>query len=286
MKKSLVCIVILSCFYLVLSQQYIEPLITSPAFLWSNKKFLLGQNIQVTSVASMKDIEHVITGKPSLLSPYIAKNSPEVIFVFVEPELTTNNFMDAAGSRTAKIDGGQFVNLKNLLESSTSSLIVPYVSAAATLVPSLQRSRAIVMSPSQLKAALADKNNWEVLNNGVTDVIVVQFENSEYTTHDSLLASVDSAMQSTSYAGVLTSSSAASFDLGESFPLFASIRAASNGTGNNSNGTNANLDYWPDGIVEGLIIMIPFLFILFLGICCTFSVQSGLKFETEKLKKQ
>jgi len=39
-------------------------------------------------------------------------------------------------------------------------------------------------------------------------------------------------------------------------------------------------------IVEAVVVMIPFLFILTLGICCTCSVQSELKFDLEKRKNK
>jgi len=256
---------------------------TSPAFLWANKNFFQGQNTQVTNVVSMRDIEHIITGKPSALSQYVSSSSPEVIFVFVEPELTTITFMDAAGSRTAQVNGGSFVNLKALVETSPSSIVIPYVGADASLIPSLQtQTLATIMSATQLKTSLANKN-WDILNNGITDIIVVQFENSDYVTHDTLLAQVDKAMKATSYVGVLASAAAPVLTFEEIFPVHFALRAANNNTNTTTNSTS---DMWPDGIVSGLIIMIPFLFILFLGICCTFSVQSGLKFEVEKVKKQ
>jgi len=45
---------------------------------------------------------------------------------------------------------------------------------------------------------------------------------------------------------------------------------------------------WPDGVIEGLVVMIPFLSILLIGVCCTLQLQSDLKFDAEKniLRKQ
>jgi hypothetical protein len=43
--------------------------------------------------------------------------------------------------------------------------------------------------------------------------------------------------------------------------------------------------YWPDGVVAGLIIMVPFLVILSIGVCCTFNIQSALKFDGEKKRQ-
>jgi len=39
---------------------------------------------------------------------------------------------------------------------------------------------------------------------------------------------------------------------------------------------------WPYAITQALIIMLPFLFILSLGIWCTYQLQSALKFDAEK----
>jgi hypothetical protein len=287
MKKSLLlCIVILSCFYLVLSQNFIEPLSTSPAFLWANKNFFSGQNTQVIDVIPIKEIGNALTGTPSVLSQYFTKEIPEVIFVFVEPKLTTVSFVEDAASHNTQVNGGKFVNLKKLIETSSSSIVIPYVDASsvASFIPDLKNAKATVMTVEQFKNALTTMN-W---NNGVTDIVIIQFENADYTVHDSLLATVDKAMKSTSYVAVLTSASEpipeANYPIYRN-PNFATVRVGNTSNNNYTNGTTSD-DYWPDGIVEALIIMIPFLIILFTGICCTFSVQSGLKFEGEKIKKQ
>lgn len=44
-------------------------------------------------------------------------------------------------------------------------------------------------------------------------------------------------------------------------------------------------DYFPQPIVEALIVMVPFLFILSIGIYCTCGVQSELKFDAERPKR-
>jgi len=200
-----------------------------------------------------------------------------VIFVFVEPKLTTVSFVEDAGSHNTQVNGGKFVNLKKLIETSSSSIVIPYVDAStvASFIPDLKNAKATVMTVEQFKNALTTMN-W---NNGVTDIVIVQFENADYIVHDSLLATVDKAMKSTSYVAVLTS---ASEPIPEAnYPIFATVRVSNTSNNNYTNTTSE--DYWPDGIVEGLLIMIPFLVILFIGVCCTFSVQSGLKFEGEKI---
>jgi len=280
MKRSLVCIVVLSCFCLVLCQNYIEPLSTSPAFFWANKNFLSGQNIQVNELTSMQDVKRAIIRTPSTLSKYLtANNDPEIIFVFVEPELTSTSFGDAAGTHESQVSGGKFANLKKLIESSTSSLVIQYVSQSKAL-SDLSLFDAIYMTEEELKNSLANPD-WELKKNGATDIVVINFKSDDYLVHDKLFVTVDTSMKTSSYAAVLASGvdTVSTFEINH--PVIAMLQA----TNNNTNNTTDN-NMWPDGVVEALIIMIPFIIILFIGICCTFSVQSGLKFEGDKVKKQ
>lgn len=49
------------------------------------------------------------------------------------------------------------------------------------------------------------------------------------------------------------------------------------------NGCNDCL--WPDSVLEGLIVIAPFLIILIIGVTCNFQIQSELKYEAERPKK-
>lgn len=43
---------------------------------------------------------------------------------------------------------------------------------------------------------------------------------------------------------------------------------------------------FPPHVIEGLVVMVPFLIILAIGITCLFNLQSGLKFEAERAVKK
>jgi len=135
------------------------------------------------------------------------------------------------------------------------------------------------------------------LNNGVTDVFIVRFSSpaivsmndsevsSSYTADDAMIASVLAAIESSSYVAIFTSNGADSKILNiesvvdrHSLPQEKQFRQT---------GDTLYITNWPVGVVEGLLIMAPFIAILFVGICCTCQLQSDLQFGAElKLLKK
>jgi len=280
MKGILFFCIAFSCILLVFS--HVEPLQTSPAFLWSNTRFLSGQNIQVSNVVSLYAIGDSLMGSPSVLSPFFTQEIPEVIFVFVEPKLSTKSFVEAAGSRNDVVNGGKFANLKKLVETSVSSMVLPYVNTnygGNSFVESFTRT-ATLMNVAKFQESLL-LENWSIKTNHVTDIVIVELDNSDYVAHDNMLAEVDTRMKSSSYAAVLLSAAVPTSDFARAFPVFMRLSNTSNNGSNSTNGTTTD-NMWPDGIVEALIIMAPFLGLLAFGICCTFNLQSDLRFEGEK----
>jgi len=271
--------------------ELIQPAVTSPALLWSNKNYFSGKNIQIADLVALSDISNAFSSSPATANPiakFFTKGvKPEVIFVFAEPSLSTEEFLIAVGAHQSQINGGQFSNLKQLIESSTSSVVAPYVNTSTirSLIQTIQASKIInvasqasedVMSVQQF-VELVNSGKWELTANGVTDLVVVQFDGS-FASDDKALGSILSTADYT-YVALFTSARASVNTFTATFGKIAMLQEERALAASDDGG------YWPDGVVAGLIIMVPFLIILAIGVSCTFNIQSALKFDGEKKKQ-
>jgi len=242
------------------------------------------------------------------------KAQVEVIFVFVEPELRTEQFPMLADSHAIHPNGGAFSKLKGTLESyATSSLVVTYThpsgnfkkigtSIVDELVANLAsdatitiardsdsdlfnelsyRKNAAHLSLNQLKY-IANKE-WSILSDGKTDLVIVCF--------DSPAVHPDNVDQvASSYAADDAFMYSLLHSLGNSYlAIFTSDKTATESAKQIratmmvrqlSDSTTDSI--YPPEVIEAQIVLIPFLIILFTGIYCTFGVQSDLKFDAEK----
>jgi phosphopentomutase len=233
---------------------------------------------------------------------------------FIEPELRTEHFPLLADAYSVQPNGGAFSKLKGTLESySTSSLVVPYthvgeeksigssivmqlgrhLSKGASIIFASEDSESLQsldkMSVSRISLEelknLATKD-WSIFSNGVTDIVIVSFDSPavhadnvqevapSYAADDAYMHDLLQNIEG-SYVAIYTADKPANegVKLARATMMVRQL-AASTGI-------------YPAAIVEAQIVMIPFLFILFVGLCCTYSVQSDLKFDAEKknLKK-
>jgi len=139
------------------------------------------------------------------------------------------------------------------------------------------------MTLQELESA-SKSSNWEILNNGVTDVIVVYFnsaKDADLEVDDSFVGRIDSSLRTTSYVALFTG------NLGQS-PILSNLpethekmahferRFTQPGSDNTE---------WPEDVIAALFISAFLLFIAYLGICCTFNIQSSLKFDGDKLQQ-
>jgi len=282
---------------------------TSSIFLWSNKNFFTGSNIQELNSHSARDIINGLQQKSSPLSQFFNSDAskPELIVLFVEPKLSTVQIPTLANAYETQPTGGAFVNLKKYVETSESSLVVPYVissSAASQIISALstQVKNVYVIGESSISQAITitlsdlQNKNWEALNNGVTDLVVVQFSSHAvdmsdesaihnlYAADDKIVGEVMEAVESVNYVAILASDAVSATADNSSPDIYATrsehIKAFERQF--SQDGDVLYTTYWPDGVIEGLVVMAPFLGILFIGICCTFQLQSDLKFDAEK----
>lgn len=292
-------VVLFSLICIALASQ--TPTITTPALFWSNKGFLGERDQTLEVLATDKLVKSIIS----------QSINPEVIVLFVEPELSTKEFSTLAGAYEQLPNGGSFSNLKRLIETSASSKVAPYVhgiyqtslvgtSIAADILSSLSHSSTVnvfvasdSLAPSGFsnprtaesisnlnvqKISIAQfkqnlESNWEILSNGKTDVVVV-YLNAHYKADDEFVGSVCAGLTAP-YVAVFTAETAESIlttNVGEMKEVF--YKDSSSDDGN-----------WPSEIVEALLVILPYIIILLLGLCCSFSIQSELKFDAEKPKR-
>jgi len=284
---------------------------TSPVLAWSNMEYFAGQNLQVNDIVS--------TNLFSKGSRYIKEEKkPEVVFVFAEPELRTEHLSLLTQSHEINPNGGSLGNIKALMESfSTSSISLPYISSqdgyvASSFVNNIaQRYKSPILiatnkvaapagirefSETMTQAELLNKitsGNWEVLNNGITEVVYVTFDSpavhedgasqlASYKADDEFVMKVHNALKShsVSYVAAFTSQKTHSTSIEAHFQSRMTRPTAFQAV------KPGGSIYWPPIVNEVILLMAPLILILVIGICCTSQIQSAYKFETPERKKQ
>jgi len=302
--------VILSLLLISSSFASYSPAATSPVLMWSNTNVFTGQNTQEVKIVSAEQVYNALTSKSSLLSKYFTESasSSELTILFTEPKLSSEQFSLLAHAHEVNPNGGALSNLKNFVEKSKSSLVLPYVASnligkqLAAHIETKIKGTSYTFTVEELQKKLS-QGNWEALNNGVTDLVVVEFSSpavvsmlddssvhANYAADDASIASLIALLKDTSYTAIFTSNGADSQVLDS---ITVSERQGRSEMAQFRDTYNQDHDLlyttnWPVGVVEGLLVMSPFIGILFVGICCTMQIQSDLKFGAEKaiLKKQ
>jgi len=293
---------------------------TSPLLLWSNTGSLSHVNKQIIEITDVSDIPKSFQNGQETKG---GADIPELLIVFVEPQLTTEQLSLLTHSHLPQTNGGSFSNLKRLMETSKSSTVYPYVTTSdfntvgtsliTSLVRNLGEAASIVVAGDSvsssgvfrgkfvttisfelLREKLALGKEWNLLGNGVTDLLVVKFGSPSfvntnevkiektYAVDDQLFSMVDEALSQTSYIAMFTSDSPiihASVEMSfpQSHPSLTRFERRFQQT--------TDLGNWPDSVVQALLVSVPLLIILFIGITCTFNVQSDLKFDAERAIK-
>jgi len=256
------------CLYLVVAH-------ASSLYMWSNTKYFNGKDIEVSEQTSIDVLKSALNGEGPLAKYLGDHKSPESIIVFVEPEITT------------KIPTLATSQLKGSLGSSASSMVLKEVTSqtsGAGLVMSLMQNlptgATVTVARNAGSKMLANLNGrpdvkfitMEQLkerkhSNGLIDLVVVVLDEPSSDAVTGILRTIPGnylAMLTTAKAGSLADSSS---------KFVQEVQEINDGTS------------WDSETIEAVIVMIPFIVILLTGICCTCSVQSGLRFEGEKKKR-
>jgi len=322
LKATLVLLLVVAVFGVWVEKD--EP---SPAIMWSDMRYFSGKNVQIKETVSPYDLQkfilHAITqemdqGNP-LLAPVISNETPEIVVVFFEPKLSTSHLSQYSSAfSTGK--GGSFKNLKKNIDQAATSAVAPYFTLTgytqedihitisnvirlhleqhptaytvfSSAKPNTDFEKINQVSLADLMSTLQSKEN--ILHDGVTDLIVVQFTDLEidlatkYSEDDELLGSITSYIKEVTagkFIGLFTSSQASALSRysSEEVHYYNYARTdylLTNGTnGTSPNGTNQDT-FFPTDVWEGLLVTGVLFIITWIGVQCTFSLQSPEKFE-------
>jgi len=307
------------------------PTVSSPLFMWANDRYFSGVNVQTIDLITIEDIKNMLKNSgvlESSLGSLISTEAktPEVFVVYIEPSLTTEQVSLVSNARQAHSDGGSLIHLKQLIEKSASSAVLPYIAptssvgdaVVATLISNLPSQSTIVivketadvdvpqsllstkgikltMTMEELKNQLKSANQWNILHNGIPDLVVVCFDSvsssldvcdikmkETLSSDDSILNTLDTAFKHTSYVSFFAAEDSLALPLRAYF-FETSSHAIRSFEQRFPQATDDNYpNHWPDSVVEGLIVIVPFFFILSIAIYCICGLQSGMRFELEK----
>jgi len=287
---------------------------SAPTFFWSNQD-LFGKNIESLQIMSFDEIKSGLFGEAQD-SPLktVSKNLPEVVITFVQPALTNEKF-------TVLADEDAFKSLEFAIESSKSSYTVAYTNEAqfasqfasqfgnkfqtASVIMATEAGAAPVVQSSFLPEEYSvqrmtiktlqqklEAGNWDILHNQQTDLIVVLFDSNQeakiVSKHSEAIRKMVGALDATSYLAIYgtevvkTETNTISVEKSKQAEIKREYHTRSFQQIEQTVTTN----YWPDNVVEGLILTVPLLIIVYIGITCTFSIQSGLKFEAGKSRQK
>jgi len=261
---------------------------TSPVFLWSNTQYFTGKNLQVKTLTPAENFFQTLSRRDSL--------KPETIVIFVQPHLKTDEFVALAGSRSSSPNGGAFNHLKTLIETSTSSVVVPYVlpnsegAIGSELVEEIKSFKdgivTIVSENADVEGyagveqiKLSDISTISPLDNGKTNLIVVYMtatSAADFSRDDARVQEICNRLSSKSYVAVFTAKNTVtqvqkrSFDLQDARPLTKRLEQYS---------YYSSANVWNSSIVTALVVAVPLLLILFVGLSCGFDIQSEINFE-------
>jgi len=205
--------------------------------LWSGKQIFSSSQSQVVETISTSDVEFALASlfkkgtnnKVSKLASYFetSKEIPEVVVLFVEPELSTDR-MSVLASAYASNTGGAFSHLKDTLAATTSSLVIPYATAEdmtllddplSALFDSIKEGSIFMarMPGSELfirlgrqsgvknvaiDSLIGEMKSANAFTNGVTDLVVVCFElpsfgkQAAFASHDEIIGSLSESIRS------------------------------------------------------------------------------------------
>lgn len=259
---------------------------TVPALFWSNTNTFSKSMLELNQIITTQDVEQILTQNTEKFASIVSKTSPQITLVFLEAKLDTTNIYSVLGGRT-KDNNGYLPSLKAIIEGSTTSMIAPYVNITGNFDVELSKqfNRVIVVKQSEDMITVDGQVvAIDQLANTVQsgDLVLVYMDAVDVQQTNAIFQNVFEVVKGYNYVAAFTSSQQKSYQFEAVYPHLAKIQRDVQAT----LGVSGSSGYWLDGIVEALIIMIPFLIILFTGLCCTFNVQSELKFEGEKLKKQ
>jgi hypothetical protein len=293
--------------------------------MWTDTKIF--KSSQIVETLTSNDVEYVLASLLNTKSQSHKLGSlfndvvPEVVVLFVEPELTTFEFT----TRSAR---GSFSNLKSAVEGASSTMTIPYITADSTLLDdalpkvfdNTQGSVFITRLPGsslftqynnrydvkvvEIDSLMSELKAANAFGNGITDVVVVGFDKPAYPSessaifHDEYVGSIFEGIRTASkgsYVAIYTANTPSftnivwAFDQYEqdhSFGLRTVLIEDLADLVNNTNSTGTHkVNYFPGPLLEVYIISAMLIAMLFTGGCAIFSLQTPDRWEAPKVKK-
>jgi len=298
---------VLSVVLLLVTSTTGSTLETSPLFMWSNYRYFTEQRSQHQILTPVDTLRQSLSH--GLLHKYVAPQaeSPEAIVVFLQPHLKTEEFFSLSAARTPSSSGGVFSSLKAMVEESSSSLTIPFVQPVNgdNVIGSLIASQMATQVEGDVYVISSVDNSVNIEGakritldqlktmeriGSSTDLFVVvmngrEGDQSSLREDDAILRQVCESLKTRKFIGLFTAEKATLPNIHKRFPQqhdnyeFISKRYAQP-----DEVLGANI--WNDSIVTALVVMIPFILILFIGLKCGFAIQSDVKFESNASSKK
>jgi len=267
---------------------------TSPAFAWSNTGVFSKPETTTVVVVPSSDLSALAGDKTTSLSKYVTSDVSKaaLLVLYVEDQLST-------AQSQVLINDGSLSHVKSLLLESTSSLLAPTVFgvlsitaisshlAPAASVAYVGQGDDDTMSLEQLLINAANPKS-DLYTHGVTNLVIVSLHAKtaeEFVADDLLIHRIESAIGNVPHTSALVATHASAvphvFERSNEHNMATfALRYSQELKDSTPTGLT------PDGIVSGLVVMIPFVIIIAIAISCTCGLQSELRFEGEKVKKQ
>ncbi|KYQ99916.1 hypothetical protein DLAC_11566 [Tieghemostelium lacteum] len=245
----------------------------------------------------------------SLLQNILIEKDTEIVTIFVEPRLRSDEISKIFDSYSTNSNGGSFKDLKKFFEDAKSTTFIPLAESYGHFVSSVLSKLSIEKSniyiakdeSSLFKVAYAnivslDSLPKSILSNKIVDILVVVLpDNQDYSQHNSIIKKVQSFIGDNDYVSFFTSESGSAVDMALSFPVENNIESLQAGSGSAPTPTptttptptpsnSGYFNYFTGPIIETYFVVSILLAILFSGICCLADLQVPDRYESPKQK--
>lgn len=288
-----------------------------PTFMWSGSSTFKQQSFQLLDTLNADDISGVVNkfvGQDKAVEDTLEghmnapSESPEIVAVFVYDQLRTDQVSRLSGSTDSASNGGTLSNLKAALDSSRSSLTIPYTrgsegSFVNQLRPAVTGSTLVSGFELFTEGEAVSVNDLlsrlnEVGSNQVADLVVVNLGTLS-PAQDELMGRINKALSKATqgnFVAILTADSTSILEdhIQRSFETTQHARnamvahrrrmQAKKATPKDPGacGGDGTCDYdipITTNILVGLIVGLVLLIIFLVGFNCLFALQTPRKFD-------
>lgn len=289
--------------------------LSTPVAAWSGSSASEASPVLHSNTVLLTELAESLLGLLGLSSPSSSlfsslESSPELAVFFVEPMLSTHSFYQLTGAynpspRVQPVFAGVrsqleskksvlaenvvlYTELTNILSALAARQLTAHITSSVLIVGPANDELSLTLLasfPHQARHITTDQleafllANPALASNGVTDIIIYRFADSLLHTHDAIIDSLSTTIDSLTKDSFFFLGSQATPDLpfANSAPHYSRI-AETNNT-DQSNATNGNYTtQFPPNVASGLITTAFLLIILAIGVCCLCYTQTPDRF--------